>query len=43
MLAASSPVFEALFYGTLAEIKDVIEVPDIEPNTFRLLLKFVKY
>ncbi|XP_054285031.1 BTB/POZ domain-containing protein 6-B-like isoform X2 [Macrosteles quadrilineatus] len=41
VLAASSPVFEALFYGTLAEKSEIINVPDLEPQTFRLLLKYI--
>ncbi|XP_046675919.1 BTB/POZ domain-containing protein 3-like isoform X2 [Homalodisca vitripennis] len=43
VLAASSPVFEALFYGTLAEKKEIIDIPDLEPDTFSLLLKYMYY
>ncbi|CAH1388791.1 unnamed protein product [Nezara viridula] len=42
ILAVTSPVFEALFYGPLADEKNqVITVPDIEPHTFHLFLSYV--
>uniref|UniRef100_A0A146KNV7 BTB/POZ domain-containing protein 6 n=1 Tax=Lygus hesperus TaxID=30085 RepID=A0A146KNV7_LYGHE len=41
VLAASSPVFEALFYGGLSELKEVIRVPDVEPYVFRLFLNYI--
>ncbi|RZF37421.1 hypothetical protein LSTR_LSTR011698 [Laodelphax striatellus] len=41
ILAASSPVFEALFYGPLAEVNNVIRVPDMDPSTFKTLLRYV--
>lgn len=40
VLASSSPVFEALCFGPMAE-KSPIEVPDIDPMAFRMLLKFI--
>lgn len=39
VLATGSSVFYAMFYGGLAECKDEIEVPDVEPNAFLTLLK----
>lgn len=42
VLAVSSPVFEALFYGSMASPPDeVISIPDIEPNTFRTFLQYL--
>ena len=40
VLATGSSVFYAMFYGTMAEITDEIEVPDIEPSAFLALLKY---
>ncbi|KAK6623666.1 hypothetical protein RUM43_009518 [Polyplax serrata] len=40
VLASSSPVFEALCFGPMAE-KSTIEVPDIDPAAFRTMLKFI--
>jgi BTB/POZ domain-containing protein 3/6 len=39
VLATGSSVFYAMFYGGLAENKDDIEVPDVEPSAFLTLLK----
>lgn len=39
LLAMASPVFEAMFYGGLAEKRRAIPIPDIEPGTFKLLLE----
>lgn len=39
-LSARSPVFETMLFGSLAESK-VIKVPDVEPSSFLILLKFI--
>lgn len=39
VLATGSSVFYAMFYGGLAENKEEIEVPDVEPSAFLALLK----
>ena len=41
MLAAGSSVFYAMFYGELAENKKEITIPDVEPQAFRNMLKWV--
>ncbi|XP_063231616.1 BTB/POZ domain-containing protein 6-B isoform X2 [Bacillus rossius redtenbacheri] len=41
VLATGSSVFYAMFYGGLAENKDEIEVPDVEPSAFLTLLKYL--
>ncbi|XP_050295421.1 BTB/POZ domain-containing protein 6-B-like isoform X2 [Anthonomus grandis grandis] len=41
VLATGSSVFYAMFYGGLAECKDQIEVPDVEPSAFLILLKYL--
>lgn len=40
ILATGSSVFYAMFYGGLAEIKD-IKVPDVEPAAFLTLLRYL--
>lgn len=40
-MATGSSVFYAMFYGGLAECKQEIEVPDVEPSAFLTLLKYV--
>ena len=40
VLAISSPVFYAMFYGKLAEAKDCVELPDCEYDS---LLEFLRY
>ena len=40
VLSIGSPVFEAMFYGTLAETSDSIELPDCEYDS---LLEFFRY
>ena len=40
ILAISSPVFEAMFYGELAETKDTIELPDCD---YESLLELFRY
>lgn len=39
VLATGSSVFYAMFYGGLAEAKDEIEIPDVEPAAFLTLLR----
>lgn len=38
LLAACSPVFEAMCFGPLAE-KGAIQIPDLEPKAFQALLQ----
>ena len=40
VLAISSPVFYAMFYGQMAEAKDCVELPDCEYDS---LLEFLRY
>ena len=40
VLAISSPVFYAMFYGQLAEAKDRVELPDCEYDS---MLEFLRY
>jgi len=42
ILATGSSVFYAMFYGGLADTKEEIEVPDVEPTAFLTLLRFVE-
>lgn len=41
VLVVSSPVFEALLYGPIADTSGTIRVPDVEPHIFTLLLESV--
>ncbi|XP_034233359.1 BTB/POZ domain-containing protein 6-B isoform X2 [Thrips palmi] len=41
VLATGSSVFYAMFYGGLADDKEEIEVPDVEPPAFLTLLKYL--
>ncbi|CAG9853639.1 unnamed protein product [Phyllotreta striolata] len=41
VLSTGSSVFYAMFYGGLAEVKEEIEVPDVEPSAFLALLKYL--
>ncbi|KAL1116071.1 hypothetical protein AAG570_005566 [Ranatra chinensis] len=41
VLATGSSVFYAMFYGGLAENKEEIEVPDVEPSAFLTMLKYL--
>ncbi|XP_028397982.1 BTB/POZ domain-containing protein 6-like [Dendronephthya gigantea] len=41
VLAISSPVFYAMFYGSLAEVKDIIEIPDSNYESFVEFLRFL--
>ena len=40
ILAIGSPVFEAMFYGEMAETKDTIELPDCD---YESLLELFRY
>lgn len=39
ILAMASPVFEAMFYGGLAEKNDPIPILDLDPSAFKSLLE----
>ena len=41
VLAVSSPVFFAMFYGNLAESRETIDISDIDPDTFLHFLRFI--
>lgn len=41
ILAMASPVFEAMFYGELAEKDEPIPILDIRPDAFRALLVYI--
>ncbi|KAG9339047.1 hypothetical protein JZ751_024242 [Albula glossodonta] len=41
VLAVGSSVFHAMFYGELAEDKDEIRIPDVEPPSFLAMLKYI--
>ncbi|XP_016128044.1 BTB/POZ domain-containing protein 3-like [Sinocyclocheilus grahami] len=41
VLAVGSSVFHAMFYGELAEDKDEIRIPDVEPPAFLAMLKYI--
>nr|XP_039248546.1 BTB/POZ domain-containing protein 3-like [Styela clava] len=41
ILATGSSVFFAMLYGDMAENKNEIEIPDVEPVAFRILLKYL--
>ena len=41
VLAVSSPVFFAMFYGDLAERSDTIDITDCDPDIFLHLLRFM--
>lgn len=41
ILAMASPVFEAMFYGELAEKDEPIAIMDIRPDAFRSLLLYI--
>ncbi|XP_043518638.1 uncharacterized protein LOC122533212 [Frieseomelitta varia] len=40
-LAMSSPVFEAMFFGGMAEKNDMISIQDVQPEAFKALLEYV--
>ncbi|PZC72793.1 hypothetical protein B5X24_HaOG210577 [Helicoverpa armigera] len=41
LLAMASPVFEAMFYGGMAERNDPIPILDVQPEAFRALLEYI--
>ena len=41
ILAIGSPVFEAMFYGELAETKDTIELPDCDNESLLELFRYI--
>ncbi|CAG2166279.1 unnamed protein product [Oppiella nova] len=41
VLATGSSVFYAMFFGGLAEEKEEIEIPDVEPSAFLTLLRYM--
>ena len=41
VLSIGSPVFEAMFYGELAETKDSIELPDCEDENLLELFRYM--
>ncbi|KAM9477458.1 BTB/POZ domain-containing protein 6-A [Clarias gariepinus] len=41
VLAVGSSVFSAMFYGDLAEENSEIQIPDVEPAAFLILLKYL--
>ena len=41
ILAIGSPVFEAMFYGELAETKDTVELPDCDYESLLELLRYI--
>lgn len=40
-LAMSSPVFEAMFFGGMAEKNDPILIKDVQPEAFKALLEYI--
>ncbi|XP_014238626.1 BTB/POZ domain-containing protein 2-like isoform X1 [Trichogramma pretiosum] len=40
-LAMSSPVFEAMFYGAMAEKNDPIPIRDVQPEAFKALMEYI--
>ncbi|XP_055357180.1 BTB/POZ domain-containing protein 2-like isoform X2 [Paramacrobiotus metropolitanus] len=38
-----SAVFETMFYGTVKETKNIIKITDMDPETFRIILRFIYY
>ncbi|XP_055494895.1 BTB/POZ domain-containing protein 3 isoform X2 [Leucoraja erinacea] len=41
VLAVGSSVFHAMFYGELAEDKEEIRIPDVEPAAFLAMMKYI--
>ncbi|CAK9830737.1 BTB/POZ domain-containing protein 6-A [Anthophora retusa] len=37
----SSPVFEAMFFGSMAEKNDLIPIRDVQPEAFKALLEYI--
>ena len=42
LLAARSPVFATMFYGSLPEKEAAVEIKDVAPDIFRMMLKYDK-
>lgn len=40
-LAMASPVFEAMFFGSMAEKNDPIPIRDVQPEAFKAMLKYI--
>lgn len=43
LLSLRSPVFFAMFYGSMAHKDKNVKIEDVDPLAFRELLRFVKY
>ena len=41
ILLARSPVFFAMFCGSMAEQTDIISIPDLDIESFKLMLEYV--
>lgn len=41
LLAMSSPVFDAMFFGGMAEKNDPIPIRDVQPEAFKALLEYI--
>jgi len=41
LLAAGSPVFESMFFGSLPEMTNPIIIPDVQPDAFKAMLEFI--
>ena len=41
VLAVGSPVFYRMFYGSKAEVRDILEITDSDPVSFRHFLRFL--
>ncbi|KAG6460976.1 uncharacterized protein LOC115450622 [Manduca sexta] len=41
ILAMASPVFEAMFYGGMAERNEAIPILDVQPDAFKALLEYI--
>ena len=39
ILAMASPVFEAMFFGGLAQNDDPIKILDVQPDAFKVMLQ----
>ncbi|XP_055335765.1 BTB/POZ domain-containing protein 2-like isoform X3 [Paramacrobiotus metropolitanus] len=38
-----SAVFETMFYGTVKETKNIVKITDMDPETFRIVLRYIYY
>ncbi|XP_055335764.1 BTB/POZ domain-containing protein 2-like isoform X2 [Paramacrobiotus metropolitanus] len=43
LLAMGSAVFETMFYGTVKETKNIVKITDMDPETFRIVLRYIYY